>query len=186
MPISRQRWSFSPGSHTLEVSYGENPPFPITFTAAKGSSYTIVPDEADASCIKIVNSRDASDVYSGCFTPYAEPAAGEESAVLFYEGGVLETFVEATPILFKIDDTWGHNGVGGRYYFNNTASGSFSIVVTPGRHTLELGMVKRGLMVDKVATAPKTLEVDLEKGKKYILVIDLKETTWEPLCMEVE
>ena len=47
--------------------------------------------------------------------------------------GVLTTLAEATPILFKIDDTWGHNGVGGRYYFNNTVDGNnFSIKEASG------------------------------------------------------
>ena len=175
-----------PGEHTLEVSYGDNPPFPISFTAEKGKRYRIVPDKRGAACIRIVDISDGSDAGRGCFVAYVEPAPGEESAVLFYKGGVLTTFAEATPILFKIDDTWGRNGVRGRYYFNNTVNGSFSIHATPGKHTLEIGMVKRGLVVDKYATAPKSLDVELEAGKEYILVIDLQKETWTPLCVEVE
>ncbi len=175
-----------PGEHTLEVSYGDNPPFPISFTAEKGKDYRILPDENDASCIKLVDIQDGTDAARGCFVPYAEPAPGEKSAVIFYKGGVLTTFAEATPILFKIDDTWGHNGVGGRYYFNNTVDGSFSIKAAPGKHSLEIGMVKRGLVLNKYAAAPKTLQVELEAGKEYILAIDLQDDIWTPLYMETE
>jgi len=62
-----------PGEHTLEISYGDNPPFQVSFTAEKGREYRIVPDESDAACIKIVDVSDGTAAARGCFMPYAEP-----------------------------------------------------------------------------------------------------------------
>jgi len=47
-------------------------------------------------------------------------------------------------------------------------------------------MVKRGLVLNKYAAVPKTLSVELEAGKKYILALDLQDDTWTTLYMEIE